>query len=266
MKSTFLLFFLFTAYSSFAQWQAEVMVGMSGYSGDLSDSYFAGHTIGLAANANLKYSAFNDRVVFRAGIGYGQIGAKDEKNTDLSLVARNLNFKSSILEGTLIAEFNLANPQENEVYPYVFAGVGAVKFDPYTFDKNNQKTYLQPLGTEGQGLPEYPDRKMYSLTQFCLPFGVGVNVQMNEKFSVVYELGARILFTDYLVDVSTTYPDQEILFAGRGATAAELSNRYTTQNRSYTGVQRGNPTSNDQYYYMGIKLLVNLGGYTNGYF
>src|SRR5829696_2106042 len=84
MKSSFIFLFLFTAYSSFAQWQAEVMGGMSGYTGDLSESYFAGHTIGLGVSANVKYSAFNDRVVFRAGIGYGQIGAKDAKNTDSS--------------------------------------------------------------------------------------------------------------------------------------------------------------------------------------
>lgn len=266
MKSAFVLSFLMIAFGSSAQWQAEIMVGMSGYSGDLAESYFAGHTIGPMINSNVKYSAFDDRVVFRAGLAYGQIGAKDEKNEDPSLIARNLNFKSTILEGSLIAEVNLLNPQEYEIYPYVFAGVGAVNFNPYTYDKNNQKTYLHDLGTEGQGLPEYPERKMYSLTQFCIPYGFGVAVRMTPKFDIVYELGARILFTDYLDDVSTTYPDPEILLAARGATAAELSNRYVTQNQSYTGVQRGNPKSNDQYYFMGVKLIVHIGDYNKTYY
>lgn len=260
MKCAWVVVLLLSGYSSFAQWQAEVIVGISGYSGDLSERYFAGQALGPAISANIKYATFNDRVVFRAGIGYGQIRGNDAKSEDRSLIARNLNFKSNLLEASFVVEGNLINPQENEHYPYIFAGVGAVKFNPYTSDKNGVKTYLQPLGTEGQGLPEYPDRKMYSLTQICIPYGIGWNIRMNETVDIGLELGARIMFTDYLDDVSTTYPDRDVLLAARGATAAELSSRNIRQNRSYNGIQRGNPDSNDQYYFMGVKFLFHIGG------
>ncbi|MES2890671.1 MAG: DUF6089 family protein [Bacteroidota bacterium] len=265
-KSILIACLAFFCQCSFAQWQAELILGISGYSGDLSERYFAAPTLGPAITANIKYSAFNDRVIFRTGIGYGQISANDAKSEDGSHIRRNLNFKSNIFEASFVVEANLINPQENDHYPYLFAGVGAVKFNPYTSDSKGVKTFLQPLGTEGQGLPEYPDRKLYSLTQFCIPYGIGWNMRMNENLDIGLELGARILFTDYLDDVSTTYPDRDLLLAARGATAAELSNRYLNQGRSYTGSQRGNPDSNDQYYFMGVKFLFHIGGSTSKYY
>src|SRR5205085_6237819 len=108
------------------------------------------------------------------------------------------NFKSTVLEGSVCAEINLFEPEVYVSYPYVFAGIGVFHFDPYTYDKENKKTYLQPLSTEGQGLPEYPNRKSYKLTQVCLPFGGGWKVNINKRFDLIYEVGFRYLFTDYL--------------------------------------------------------------------
>ena len=89
--------------------------------------------------------------------------------------------------------------------------MGLFHFNPFTYDKENNKTYLQPLSTEGQGLKEYPGRKKYSLTQFCLPVGGGWKWNINENWDISYELGFRILFTDYLDDVSKTYVNLNVL-------------------------------------------------------
>jgi hypothetical protein len=172
---------------------------------------------------------------------------------------RNLNFKSNILEGNLCLEFNLLDPEDYLGLPYVFGGVGVFHFNPYTKDANNVKTYLQPLGTEGQGLSAYPNKKMYSLTQLCLPFGGGWKQRINDVVEIDYELGARLLFTDYLDDVSTTYADPQQLLIGRGAKAVELAYRGPTPPGAQEGIKRGNPKSKDWYFFTGLKLVYKFG-------
>ncbi len=260
------LILLFTSQFLYGQkWQAEIMGGVSGYSGDLTEKYFSLHSIGPAVNLNIKYSTFKDFIVFRAGIGYGKVSADDKYNKDKSLLNRNLNFKTDILEASLCVEYNILDPHEYQGYPYIFAGAGVFHFNPYTFDKDNKKTYLQPLGTEGQGLPQYPDRKPYSTTQFCVPFGFGWKMKVNEKIDVIYEFGARYLFNDYLDDVSKTYVDPEILFISKGSTAAELAYRKLRSGGIIEGAKRGNPKSKDQYYFTGFKILFNIGSGNDNY-
>ncbi|MEP7109864.1 MAG: DUF6089 family protein, partial [Ferruginibacter sp.] len=136
------IFFVFYANSCLAQqWQAEVMAGISGYSGDLSRSNISAKTIGPAVNLNLKYVLPGNFFVLRAGIGYGRISGNDKNNKKSGLDRRNLNFKSHILEGSLGAELNLLDPEYFDAFPYIFAGIGLFHFDPYTFDKNNNKTF-----------------------------------------------------------------------------------------------------------------------------
>ncbi len=251
---------MFIANSCFAQqWQAEVMAGVSGYNGDLTQSYVSFKTMRPAVNLNLKYLMPNEFIVLRAGIGYGFISGNDKNNKDPGIVTRNLNFKSHILEGSLCVEVNLFKPDRFEGLPYLFAGVGVFHYDPFTKDKNNNKTYLRPLGTEGQGLAAYPGRKMYSLTQFCLPFGGGWKLRFNGKYEIIYELGFRYLFTDYLDDVSTSYANPQTLLAQRGPTAVELAYRQINPSVAKEGNQRGNPKAKDWYYMTGVKLLIKLG-------
>jgi len=260
MKS-FLVVFMFIANSCFAQqWQAEVMAGISGYNGDLTYQNVSFKTAGPAVNLNVKYLMPGNYILLRAGIGYGMISGNDKNNKDIGLKTRNLNFKTNILEGSLVAEINLLDPDYFEGLPYLFAGVGVFHFNPYTYDKNNKKTFLRPLGTEGQGLAEYPNRKMYSLTQFCIPFGGGWKLKINEKYDVIYELGFRYLFTDYLDDVSSTsYANPQTLLAQRGPTAVELAFRQNDIPAPNEGNIRGNPKVKDWYYMTGVKLLIKLG-------
>jgi hypothetical protein len=254
------VFFIFIANSCLAQqWQAEVMAGVSGYNGDLTRTAISFKTMGPALDINLKYILPNNYVVIRAGMSYGRVSGNDKDNKGSVLYNRNLNFKTHILEGSLGAELNLLDPAEFDAFPYIFAAVGVFHFDPYTFDKDNNKVFLRSLGTEGQGLAAYPDRKMYSLTQFCIPLGGGWKWKINEKYEVSYEIGARYLLTDYLDDVSTTYVDPQALQAERGRIATELAYRQNNSTISIAGKQRGNPKKKDWYYMTGFKILINLG-------
>lgn len=254
-----LVVILFVASSCRAQeWEAEVMLGLSGYKGDLIQDHFAFKSLRPAVSINLKYNLDNN-ILLRAGIMLGNVAGYDKHNRRPDIKARNLNFQSNILEGSLCAEYNLLEPDIFYGYPYIFGGIGIFHFNSYTYDKDNQKTYLRPLSTEGQGLAAYPERKPYSLTQFCLPFGAGWKININEKWDIIYEAGYRILFTDYLDDVSTTYVDPQKLLAAKGPKAVELAYRGKAAFHQSVGDQRGNPAVNDWYFFNGIKLLIHLG-------
>jgi hypothetical protein len=163
------------------------------------------------------------------------------------------------VEANICLEINLLEPDFFTVYPYVFGGVGIFHFNPYTYDKHGVKTFLQPLGTEGQGMPEYPNRKPYSLTQLCLPFGGGIKIYVTKQCDLVYELAGRALFTDYFDDVSTTYiPTQEFIACNKTKTA-ELAFRQTDSPSPSKGDIRGNPNVKDWYFFSGLKLLIRLG-------
>ena len=259
MKFYIVVLFFISNYCHAQAWQAEIMAGVSGYRGDLIQHAITLKSMGPAVNINLKYELDN-LIILRGGIGLGKLSADDKNNKDKSLKVRNLNFKSDIIEGSLCMEFNLFDQGFNFHYPYVFTGIGMFHFNPYTYDKENNKTYLQPLGTEGQGLPEYPDRKIYKLTQFCLPVGGGWKMQLNQKWDIVYEMGYRFLTTDYLDDVSTTYADPQKLLLNRGPKAVELAyRRELVPLPPNKEVKRGNSKVKDGYFFSGIKLLIHLG-------
>jgi hypothetical protein len=191
------------------------------------------------------------------------IAADDKNNKDSLLVARNLSFSSHVIEANFCVEWLPLNAELYDLaYPYIFAGVGLFHFDPSAKDNNNEKVFLQPLGTEGQGLPEYPSRTKYKRTQFCIPMGGGMTFVLNENLKLSGEIGLRKLFTDYLDDVSSTYVDLRVLAAGNGEKAAEMSYRGSLPNNGempiQTGNIRGNPKKKDWYYFAGIKLSWSL--------
>ena len=124
-----------------------------------------------------------------------------------------------------------------------------------------KKYYLKPLSTEGQGLPGYPDKKTYSLTQLAIPFGGGVKFAVTDNLHLGLEVGFRKLFTDYLDDVSTTYADPADLLVARGQLAVDMSYRGDdVGNPIYPakGAGRGGPNYNDTYYFTGLHLTYRL--------
>lgn len=251
-----LLILFFAANTCMAQngLQLEIMPGIAAYRGDLTESTIPLKTIGPAVAINLKYD-FGDMIVLRGGLAFGKISA-DDKDNKSSLKARNLNFQSLIWEGNICAEVNILDPEAYYSYPYVFIGIGMFRFDPYSYDNANKKTYLRELSTEGQGLPEYPGKKVYSLTQFCIPFGGGWKLKVSKRAAISFELGARFLFTDYLDDVSGTYADATVLLNRKGPKSVELA--FGIDPPPGEGEVRGNPKSKDMYVFSGLKLTYNL--------
>jgi hypothetical protein len=87
--------------------------------------------------------------------------------------------------------------------PYVSAGIGLFHYNPRTM-YNGKEYELQPLGTEGQGLPGQQDK--YSLTQVSFPVTLGLKVyNPNRRFAISMDFSYRLTTTDYLDDVSGLY-------------------------------------------------------------
>ena len=87
----------------------------------------------------------------------------------------------------------------------------------------------------------------------------GFKWDINYDWSINIELSYRSLWTDYLDDVSTVFPDIDNLESQRGATAASLSNRALVDGIAEEGRQRGDSTRNDQYVFVGVGVMKYFG-------
>jgi hypothetical protein len=231
--------------------------GVINYQGDLQAKRFTFSQAHPFVGGGLYYEA-TDKLYIRLGFLAGKVSG-DDKYSKLNAV-RNLSFQSQLMEVHLGAEYDIINSYEHTIVPYIFAGVAGFHFDPYALDSANKKVYLQPLGTEGQGF--YLGRKKYNLTQLSIPFGGGVKLLLSDNINLRIEVALRKLFTDYLDDVSASYPDEDELRVNNGQQAVDFSFRGDELNHSTpfpdaTAI-RGNPKSKDFYYTVGLSLSYRL--------
>lgn len=218
-----------------------------------------------AGGLGWRYS-FDNRWAMRIEASYGSVACEKDY-----IELRNLSFKSNILEFAALAEFNFApygpGATERKWTPYLFGGLALFHFNPmasYSLaEGGTQWAELQPLCTEGQGSSVYPDRRPYTLTQLCFPFGVGVKFRFGKTFSLSAEYGFRKTWTDYLDDVSTTYVGSDVLLnnSDDGALAAMLADRSGEVVEGYVnapGIKRGDDSLDDWYAYFHFTLGINL--------
>jgi opacity protein-like surface antigen len=246
----------------------DIYGGIANYQGDLQTKRFNLNESQPAFGLGLSYD-INEKIIVRGSANYIKLSASDEIPTATKdLVLRNLRFKSVVWEAQLAVEYNILDIEDRGFTPYIFAGVAAFHFNPYSFDLLGNKVFLRSLSTEGQGLSQYPEKKQYSNNQMALPFGAGIKFGLSDKLQAGIEVGLRKLFTDYLDDVSGTYADSSILAAARGAQATAFAYRGSeiagTAGYPAADSQRGNPKLKDWYYTMGIKISYRImGGNSN---
>jgi len=232
-------------------------------------------------NANISYgvyaaATYKYKIAARLEASFGRVEGADSllKNvapTTYGRYERNLSFRSRIFELQLAIEVhplffkNYDDREPPRMSPYAIAGIGYFSFEPEA-KLNDQWIPLQPLHTEGQGFAEYPNRKNYRLHQINIPAGLGLRYEINSMFNVRLELVHRILFTDYLDDVSTDYIDPALfanyLSPGQAALARQLHDRQGELNSSHDttpGGQRGDPTDNDAFFTIQLKIGVIIG-------
>lgn len=235
---------------NFRQHELGILLGGSYYIGDLNPTkqfFLTQPAVGVFYRFTPNY-----RYAFRGGVNFGSIMGDDSQSDNADQIQRNLNFKSQIIEFNAIAEFNFLEYRiSNDKYKftsYLFLGLDVFTFNPRA-QMGNTWIDLQPLRTEGQ-------TKGYKLTQIAIPFGVGAKMNVSKQVGIGIEWGPRKTFTDFLDDVSGTYPDTEINpFTSPNGT--KLSDRSKNAG-SNINEQRGNPRTKDWYFFFGVTLNIKL--------
>lgn len=213
---------------------------------------------------------FGNYIALRVGASYAKLGYSDIYNTKNEFMRRrNLSFNSNVWELAVQGDFNfyrfMPGDPDFSFTPYITFGLGAFNYDPYAY-LGNQKYFLRPLGTEGQGDSSYRDRKPYSSMAFSVPVGVGFKYAINERINIGFEVVHRFTSTDYLDDVSKTYVDPAVFRPnpdGTPSVAQLLSDRsYETGTPiGVKGVQRGVSTNKDQFATAIFYVSFNLQSY-----
>lgn len=217
---------------------------------------------------------------FRSDLSWGILRGDDRYTEEPFRRGRNLRFRSGFFELSAVSELYILQNSRGSLYNlrgvrsrrsleidiYLFAGVGIMYFNPK--GKYDGKWIpLQPLGTEGQGLPGEP--KKYNRFTLTLPHGVGIGKTIDRFWSINIELNMRWTFTDYIDDVSTDYYGRDRLeqaklangaSAGEAERAAYLSDPNifyqipevgTPRSNQLIGEKRGNP-KDDDYFFTGM--------------
>jgi hypothetical protein len=251
MKKLILILFILPLFATAQNFHFSGRLGVAGYQGDLKAKAISLSQTSMLFSIGARYD-LSEHLSARSYITLTSLKADDKKGT-ATMQDRNLNFKTKLLDWEATAQYNIFSLNDRWWTPYVFAGIGLYHFKPYTTDANNEKVFLKPLSTEGQGFAA--GSKEYKLMQMSIPFGFGAEYSLNEDMRVGLEFGYRKTFTDYLDDVSNVYVDETALFNARGQTAVDFAWRgdeKTGNPYPAAGTSRGNPKNKDGYYYVAI--------------
>ena len=200
-------------------------VGTSNYYGDMAPygRPLASTFLPMRWSVGANYTRhFTPRFGARASFTWARIMGDDfymnNRNGGADfLFARNLHFRNDLKEFAVNGIFkfipdNRSYDRRPQISAYLFAGIAAVAHSPVARVpeiEGGRWVKLQPLGTEGQGNPDYA--KPYSLVQLAIPLGIGARYKINARFDVSAELGFRFTSTDYLDDVGGNYADPNLL-------------------------------------------------------
>lgn len=256
----YLIFVFFVSFIPFTHSQKGIelggWIGSSFYFGDLNTTMRI-QKPGLAFGVLGKYN-FNSRIAIRTSFNYGHVGADDATSTNNFEYNRNLSFASNIFDCSNVIEFNFFRFEYgSKVYnktPYIFGGFNIFHFNP-TAIMDGKKYNLRDYGTEGQ-LPG----QEYNPLNGGWVLGGGFKWSMGRSTGLFVEFSTRYLFTDYLDDVSTIYPDKETLEGNRGPVAVLLSDRSLVDGIGEAERQRGDAKGKDKYTFVSFGFNKYFGG------
>lgn len=233
------------------------------YNGDLSDKSNKVFTNPVFFNPYFSLGAsqwLTGRIEGSLWLTHGKVSGADSVSQEKNNRSRNLSFESAVDELSLHIELTAFHRYERtRLNPFILAGASVFHFNPKA--KLNDRWYeLQPLGTEGQYITGGGYAKPYKLIQFSIPLGFGIAIQLSKKIRLKAEFCHHLLFTDYLDDVSTVYPDVESLSSTpKGEQAVALSGRRLNGTYPPANSPRGGSKYKDAYTTTGLTLIYNPG-------
>ncbi|WP_462248561.1 DUF6089 family protein [Ekhidna sp.] len=255
MRKLFTIFLLLSSLvatsQNFLSWQFKdryfsfsVGTGTSTYFGELNSKNSINDNLSQI-NVGIEARLLN-RIGARIDASYFTLSGSDQNAADSTFERqRNLSFNSRNFHFQLHTIYYL-RPYQGDYFkrwsfdPFVFTGVGYMKFDP-TAELGGETYSLREALTEGI---EY---KTWVTT---IPVGIGAKFKANEFLNVNLEFSYHFTFTDHIDDVSTTYATE---FAN--ATSRLLSDRKEEvgvvnpdfYDQIQPGTRRGNPDNNDSF-------------------
>ena len=165
----------------------------------------------------------SSRLHLRVGVQWGRLMANDFQAADPShprhryRYMRNTHFRNDVYELSLIGYYDLKKSpfvyyKRQNATPYLVFGVAGFYHNPVAKtpeEFGNRWTALRPLSTEGQGLTRKSNGssygKKYSNFQVAVPIGAGLKFKLNDRWDLWFDVAYRVLFTDYIDDVSKNY-------------------------------------------------------------
>lgn len=207
---------------------------------------------------------FTRNIAAKVAFNYSRIEGADSLSNEPTRVARNLSFRTDLVEFNLTGEYtffsfnDMSRRSKNRVdfSSYVTAGVGVLFYYPYA-NFNDKWYYLRPLATEGI-------ENTYDEMAIIVPLGIGANFTFKRKIRLGIEFAYRFTNTDYLDDVSTDYAfdselpyEESFLFSNRTDEAYAIGDADLPDNPRFgyaPGKRRGGEDSNDGYLVGNISL------------
>jgi hypothetical protein len=234
--------------------------GLMYYNGDLSDSRILPpmELIKPYYTADLSMLLI-DRLDLSLRYLHGKVEGDDALSQEKDNQVRNQSFFSPIDEINLMLRLRLFSVRSKKtINPFGMVGMGYFWFNPKA-ELNGEIYELQPLGTEGQFIEGGGYSAPYKLSSGSFVLGLGVFVRLNDNFAIRIEGAPQITFTDYLDDVSTTYPDSSALAATpNGSLAVQLSSR-RLKGFPNEGRPRGNAEKDDVIITFGLAVVYTPG-------
>ncbi len=249
-------------------WSYTVMVGASNMLGDLGggsgDEQFGPLDMDLKATRpaiGVGGTLHRTSVSLSTNLIYTRLYGNDAYSGSETRLVRNLSARTDLVELNAVGEIRPFYSSKALRRVYFYSGLGGIFYQPKA-ELDGEWIKLRPLGTEGQLLA---DNQTYSKFDLVVPLGAGYKFPLTERSTLNLDIGTRFTFTDYLDDVSTQYADNAAITESTGNIAALLADR---SGLAYPeGAMRANPTKNDSYFLVMLKLERSIGsGNSSCYF
>jgi opacity protein-like surface antigen len=205
-KSTvaIVLFLLFTAGKSNAQFYKDMSIGLNGgiytYQGDLTPERFGSFkTIQPGLSLFVK-KPINYFLAGRFHMSFARLkGDESRYNNPEYRKERNFSFSTPVMEfsGQLVWNIFGRNYDDHGIQPYIFSGAGVALVSitkdysrlNYAYFGETSDLYTGLAVDNVHGTPR---------ALFSVPVGAGAEYPLSERFSVNAEASYRFIFTDYL--------------------------------------------------------------------
>lgn len=221
-------------------------IGVAYYMGDLRDGVDMKH-LGLGPSLSIGgLYRVTEHFSARGEIRFYQVSADQKYSKNFE---NNLSFRTRNPDINLGIQADLFSFNNHAfINPYLFAGVGFTFLNPKA--KLDGSWYsLPPLTTEGA---------KYNRLPLVFTGGLGVLVKSTERLSFGLEICNNFLQSDYLDDVSTFYPNPDLLPSDLAKQLSDRSPELGLPNRQVGGV-RGGPKVKDSYLFFQIRANYLIG-------